>query len=130
MHAQIKTLTLMAAVLAAIVVLCCYPERGNAGQLYTKEDHLFQYLPSCSTSKKHPKSGRKIHRNQTILFIGDSMVEGLSRRLGDYSAENGHTLYTVIWYSSSTERWGNDPYSGVLHAQIQTNLRNHLSRKQ
>ena len=34
------------------------------------------------------------------------MVEGLSRRLGDYSAENGHTLYTVIWYSSSTERWG------------------------
>ena len=34
------------------------------------------------------------------------MVEGLSRRLGDYAGENGHKLYTVIWYSSSTERWG------------------------
>ena len=41
-----------------------------------------------------------------ILFIGDSMVEGLSRRLGDYAGENGHKLYTVIWYSSTTERWG------------------------
>ena len=34
------------------------------------------------------------------------MVEGLSRRLGDYAGENGHKLYTVIWYSSTTERWG------------------------
>ncbi|MDO5395020.1 MAG: SGNH/GDSL hydrolase family protein [Bacteroidales bacterium] len=42
---------------------------------------------------------------KTILFIGDSMLDGLSPRLAAYAAENGHTLYSVIWYSSSTERW-------------------------
>lgn len=25
--------------------------------------------------------------------------------MGDYAKENGHTLYTVIWYSSTTEKW-------------------------
>ena len=106
MHAQIKTLTLMAAVLAAIVVYAVIPKEVTLGSYTLKKitfSSIFHHTPQV---KKHPKSGRKIHRNQTILFIGDSMVEGLSRRLGDYSAENGHTLYTVIWYSSSTERWG------------------------
>lgn len=43
---------------------------------------------------------------KTILFFGDSMLEGLSPRLADYCKENGHKLYTVIWYSSTTEIWG------------------------
>ncbi|MDE6266683.1 MAG: SGNH/GDSL hydrolase family protein [Muribaculaceae bacterium] len=43
---------------------------------------------------------------KTILFIGDSMLDGLSPRLSAYAAESGHTLYSVIWYSSSTEQWG------------------------
>lgn len=44
---------------------------------------------------------------QIILFVGDSMLEGLSPRLAAYAAENGHTLYSVIWYSSTSEVWGN-----------------------
>lgn len=44
---------------------------------------------------------------KTILFFGDSMLEGLSPRLADYCKANGHHLYTVIWYSSTTEVWGN-----------------------
>lgn len=44
--------------------------------------------------------------SKTILFIGDSMLDGLSPRLSAYAAESGHTLYSVIWYSSSTEQWG------------------------
>ena len=44
--------------------------------------------------------------SKTILFIGDSMLEGLSPRLAAYTRHNGHTLYTVIWYSSTTEVWG------------------------
>lgn len=43
---------------------------------------------------------------KTILFFGDSMLEGLSPRLADYCKENGHKLYTVIWYSSTTQVWG------------------------
>ena len=44
---------------------------------------------------------------KTILFIGDSMLDGLSPRLAAYADANGHTLYAVIWYSSTSERWGN-----------------------
>jgi hypothetical protein len=34
------------------------------------------------------------------------MLDGLSPRLAAYAAANGHTLYSVIWYSSTSEIWG------------------------
>ena len=40
-----------------------------------------------------------------ILFFGDSMVEGLSKRMGEYAKANDHQLMNIIWYSSSTEIW-------------------------
>lgn len=40
-----------------------------------------------------------------ILFFGDSMLEGLAKRMCDYSMENGYNLTSVIWYSSSTKLW-------------------------
>ena len=40
-----------------------------------------------------------------ILFFGDSMVEGLSKRMRQYAAENNHELLNVIWYSSSSKVW-------------------------
>ena len=43
---------------------------------------------------------------KTILFFGDSMLEGLSPRLAAYCEASGHKLYTVIWYSSTTQVWG------------------------
>lgn len=46
---------------------------------------------------------------KTILFFGDSMLEGLSPRLAAYCKASGHRLYTVIWYSSTSERWGSSP---------------------
>lgn len=42
---------------------------------------------------------------KTILFFGDSMLEGLAERLATYCHKNGHTLVEVIWYSSSTKIW-------------------------
>lgn len=44
---------------------------------------------------------------QRILFVGDSMLEGLSPRLAAYAKHNGHTLNSVIWYGSTTKSWGN-----------------------
>ncbi len=43
-----------------------------------------------------------------ILFFGDSMVEGLSMRFSDYAQENGHALYSVCWYGSSTTGWASN----------------------
>lgn len=42
---------------------------------------------------------------KNILFIGDSMLEGLAPRLAKYCDKNGHKLVEVIWYSSSTKCW-------------------------
>lgn len=44
--------------------------------------------------------------SQTILLIGDSMLDGIGPRLAAYADYNGHTLYTVIWYSSTSQVWG------------------------
>ena len=44
---------------------------------------------------------------QRILFVGDSMLEGLAPRLAAYAKHNGHELYSVIWYGSTTKSWGN-----------------------
>ncbi len=46
-------------------------------------------------------------RGHHIMFFGDSMVEGLLRRFGDYAAENGHQLDVICWYGSNTDVWAN-----------------------
>jgi len=52
---------------------------------------------------------------KTILFIGDSMLDGLYPRLAAYARHNGHTLYAVVWYSSTSEIWSR---SGKLKSYI------------
>lgn len=42
----------------------------------------------------------------TVLIVGDSMLEGLGPRLAAYADANNFTLYSVIWYSSTSEYWG------------------------
>lgn len=43
---------------------------------------------------------------QSILLIGDSMLEGLSPPFLRYATQNGHTFNAVLWYSSSTKYFG------------------------
>ena len=40
-----------------------------------------------------------------ILFFGDSMVEGLLRRMNCYAFANGYKMTNIVWYSSTTEIW-------------------------
>jgi len=42
---------------------------------------------------------------QRILLFGDSMLEGIGRRMEQYAAENNHELLYVIWYASTTQVW-------------------------
>lgn len=44
---------------------------------------------------------------QRVLFVGDSMLEGLSPRMAAYAKHNGHKLFSIIWYGSTTKSWGN-----------------------
>ena len=43
--------------------------------------------------------------SQRILFFGDSMVEGLLRRMNCYAFAGNHQITNVVWYSSTTEIW-------------------------
>lgn len=42
---------------------------------------------------------------QNIMIFGDSMLGGLAPRLAKYAKQNGHTLHSVIWDSSTTRLW-------------------------
>lgn len=42
---------------------------------------------------------------QRIMIVGDSMVVNLIPPLADYCLENGHKLFPVIWYASTTIAW-------------------------
>ena len=64
---------------------------ANKGEVIEPE---FVFPQPLDTASKH------------ILFIGDSMLEGLSPRLAAYAKKNGHKMHSVIWYSSRTDVWG------------------------
>lgn len=69
---------------------------------------------SCDTSavadtpgKKDPDTRVVLDESpKTVLIIGDSMLEGLTPRLGAYCKASGDTLYAAIWYSSTSELYG------------------------
>lgn len=82
------------------------PESREAG-LTGGEDNSLTANSENDSSAKKPIPIDTVPK--TILFIGDSMLDGLSPRLAAYAKENGHTLYTVVWYSSTSEFWGNTP---------------------
>ena len=52
------------------------------------------------------KSMVKVDNNpQRILLFGDSMLDGVGRRFQDYADQNGHSLFTSIWYGSTVHQW-------------------------
>ena len=63
---------------------------------------------ACADSVSAPKpiKAELDTASKTILFVGDSMLEGLGPRMASYAKKNGHKLYNVIWYSSTSEIWG------------------------
>lgn len=59
---------------------------------------------------------------KTVLLIGDSMLEGLSPRLGAYCEASGHKLYTVIWYGSTTELFSKSHFMAHYIAKLSPNF--------
>ena len=117
--------TLLLAALAFFVVLSFWQDGINVGGLEIKTATFARDLGADSFSRRvteadtldadgrlpdgrHPKGWRAPMDTtaKNILFIGDSMLEGLAPRLAKYCDKNGHTLVEVIWYSSSTLCWG------------------------
>ena len=73
-----------------------------------KEDIDTTSLPPIKEEEKEEEEEKVSvldSASQRILFFGDSMVEGLSRRMNCYAFANGHTVTNIVWYSSTTEIW-------------------------
>ena len=62
--------------------------------------------PQAGNSTQAPDTVMVDTTMRTVLIVGDSMLEGLGPRLAAYADANNFTLYSVIWYSSTSEYWG------------------------
>lgn len=105
--------SLRIAAIPAVALLCVlafavfFPAQGEAGLrrvdlgpwTVRAADSLDTVLPD------EPEPAGPDTSAHRILFVGDSMVEGLRYRLSQYATANGHTMQCVIWYSSSSKYW-------------------------
>ena len=105
--------SLRIAAIPAIALLCVlafavfFPAQGEEGLRRVDlgpwtvgaADSLETVLPD------EPEPAGPDTSSHRILFVGDSMVEGLRYRLSQYATANGHTMQCVIWYSSSSKYW-------------------------
>ncbi len=108
--------TLLLAALSFFVVLSFWQDGIKVGGIDIKtgtfvrdlKNTLAIKIDSAATDSAKVKAWRAPMDTtaKNILFIGDSMLEGLAPRLAKYCDKNGHKLVEVIWYSSSTLCWG------------------------
>lgn len=120
MRDYIKIITILAVPLVILLVYAIIPYRIHAGSFTLEKIDLGNAIgldprsifPDDSVMLAKTDSTASLEKenkvdtvSKRILIFGDSMVEGLTPRLADYCAQNGHTLYSVCWYGSSTVGW-------------------------
>ena len=112
MKHSLSAFAVLAAALLCIVAFARYcppqhPEKGlrhiDLGVWAPRTDTLV--LPPVPPPAPIPEPAGPDTSAHRILFIGDSMVEGLRYRLSQYATANGHSMECVIWYSSSSKYW-------------------------
>ena len=113
MKHSLSAFAVLAAALLCIVAFARFcppqqPEKGlrriDLGAWAPRTDTLA--LPPIPPPEPIPEPAGPDTSAHRILFIGDSMVEGLRYRLSQYATANGHSMECVIWYSSSSKYWG------------------------
>lgn len=112
MKHSLSAFAVLAAALLCIVAFARYcppqhPEKGlrriDLGVWAPRTDTLV--LPPVPPPAPIPEPAGPDTSAHRILFLGDSMVEGLRYRLSQYATANGHSMECVIWYSSSSKYW-------------------------
>ena len=86
--------------------------------LIPPKDGTKDSVAPCTTTSLLEESAESFPNTaaQRILFFGDSMAEGLVRRMADYAQENGYDLARVIWYNSTTKLWAtSDTLQHYIH---------------
>ena len=110
--------SLLAVALAVVIIISCFDNisvfgvelksSGIAHNLTVKDNPCEKEYSdrSIAEEKTEPEKIETDTAAQNILIIGDSMLEGLNPRLAAYADKNGHTIHSVIWYSSTTKYFG------------------------
>ncbi len=112
MDSRVKTLLIFVITILATFAYAFMPEEIN---ITLKQIDVSSLSPDTAATATvtpadtaHVESTKAVdERNHNILFLGDSMVEGLMRRFADYAKENGHQLDVICWYGSNTGVWAN-----------------------
>ncbi len=113
MKHSLAAFAVLAAALLCVVAFARFcppqnPEKGlrrldlSAWNFPGKDTLVLPPIPPPEPVPEPEGPDTSAHR---ILFVGDSMVEGLRYRLSQYATANGHTMQCVIWYSSSSKYW-------------------------
>lgn len=103
------------------IALAVLPEQTSADSMHAAVD----VMPDTNRTVSRPVSTPTIRvaapdsTKFRILFFGDSMLEGLAKRMCDYTMENGYDLTSVIWYSSSTKLWAETDTLQFFLRQVQ-----------
>ena len=119
MKLYVKVIAILALPLIFVVAYALCPiQLPPPGWTISKISIRSPHIPSqeenglCNTDTvslplaETPKTDESLDTTaQRILFIGDSMAEGLVRRMADYAQENEHSLSRIIWYNSTTKLW-------------------------
>ena len=109
-----KIIIILCIPMLYLCIISFYKDEITVGEFTLQKAKIAKYFTSSQeeeilvdTINQTAQSNTVIRdtTSQKILFFGDSMLEGLSKRLKSYVAENNHELQTVIWYSSTTRVW-------------------------
>lgn len=122
----LKLLGILIIPLCIIIAYSFYDKEFSIGEFVFQKTGISKHFKTDTESKPKPDSIKTSEvpvtdtdsievvkqdevicdtTSQRILIFGDSMIEGLSRRLRQYAFENNHDVLNVIWYSSSTKIW-------------------------
>lgn len=110
---------LLAVGLAIIVVLSFMPHDLSVGAYALKKAPIKSTLTQKVVAEEpmaipaevampeveKPKSVETDSLPKSIFIFGDSMSYNLALRLAAYAAQNGHTIHSINWDSSTTKKW-------------------------
>ncbi len=104
---------------SALAIVCFYafyddislwgwtPKKAPLAKLLEKpemQEELLNDIPADSVALM-PKKVETDSLPQSIFIFGDSMTYNLALRLAQYAKQNGHTIHSINWDSSSTKIW-------------------------
>ncbi|MDE5850004.1 MAG: hypothetical protein K2H38_07670 [Muribaculaceae bacterium] len=81
------------------------PIKSTLTQKVAAEDTVAALAEVVVAVDEKPKAVETDTLPKSIFIFGDSMSFNLALRLAAYAAQNGHTIHSINWDSSSTKKW-------------------------